>query len=226
VLGVSRYLRLIVRLLGFFAIAALLLALPSVNQSAAANPQHHWRDTATEEISTERYSNCDYGYYVDLPHGVVAHGSKPPSPNHGMIIDLIEPTSTTEALGKNLRRYISVGNSYNAAGLPSLAAVVDDNLKSFEQDKSDFHVIERVPTRLDGLDASLLRLRYEEGANRIFGELVISYRRPGPKALGNIVYEFQLITPEDTYSQDSKTFDKLLSGFHLTRLTVGTCSNG
>jgi len=217
---------LIVRLLGFIAIVSLLSALLSVVRTDTQSQQHHWRDTATEEISTGRYSNCDYGYYVDLPNEIVAHEAKPPSPNHGFIIDLAEPDSSADALSKKLARYISVGNIYDAAELPSLAAIVDDELKSLERDKSGFHVLERAPTRLGGLNATLLRLRYTEGIETISEVDIVSYRPRGPNKLGDVIYEFQLVTPEDTYPQDRHVFDEILSGFHLTTLSVGACSNG
>jgi hypothetical protein len=216
---------LIVRLSGFVAIVPMLWAVPSMIRTDFPIQQHHWRDTATEEIWTQRYSNCDHGYYVDLPDEIVAYGEKPPSPNHGVTIDLAEPLSTS-ALGEKLSRYISIENNYNAAELPSLAAIVDDELKSLEKDKSGFHVLERAPTRLGGLNATLLRLRYTEGTKTISEVEIISYRPPGPKGLGDIVYEFCLVTPEDTYSRDRKTFDDITSGFHLTKLPLGVCSNG
>lgn len=217
---------LIVRLLGFIAIVPLLWAFPSAIRTDFPSEQHHWQDTATEEISTGRYSNCDDGYYVELPNQIVAHGAKPPSPNHGFTIDLADPRSTTDVLGQKLSRYISVENNYNAAELPSLAAIVDDDLKSLEQDKSDFHVLERASTRLDGLNATLLRLRYAEGTETISEVDIVSYRPRGPKGRGDIIYEFRLVTAEDTYSQDKNIFDEILVGFHLTRLPLGACSNG
>lgn len=76
-------------------IASILAILPTfaAAQTKAAVPvksDHSKRVefTDTETLWRDRYANCDYGFYVLLPHGVVGHANLPPNPNHGFLIGL------------------------------------------------------------------------------------------------------------------------------------------
>lgn len=55
---------------------------------------HNWVETRFETIWRKRYTNCDEGYAVDLPSGVIAHDSLPPNPNHGFLISAAAPNTT------------------------------------------------------------------------------------------------------------------------------------
>jgi len=65
---------------------------------AAAGPQgKHWAETPDETIWRAKiYGNCDHGYFVNLPPGVIGHGSRSPSPNHGIAISAKNPSTTTQ----------------------------------------------------------------------------------------------------------------------------------
>jgi len=77
----------------------ITLLLPSLILAiaVAAYPQgKHWTETPDETIWRERYGNCDHGYFVNLPPGVIGHGTHSPSPNHGILISAKNPGITTE----------------------------------------------------------------------------------------------------------------------------------
>src|SRR5260370_7924954 len=58
--------------------------------------QQHWTQTSDETIWREKYTNCDKGYAVSLPKGVVAHGGLPPNPNHGFLVSPRAPDTVAE----------------------------------------------------------------------------------------------------------------------------------
>ena len=207
------------------AFVVAFLWSPPGCRNCSDNSQHHWQDTAAEQISVQRYSNCDHGYYVDLPDGFVAHGAKPPSPNHGFVINLADPGNTADALSKTLSRRIFVSNTANYQDLPSLNAIVESELHSMKAEATAFRVLERVPTKLGGLDATLVRVRYQVDAQNVDELDIFAYRSPRSGDVGDNIYVLGLITPESMYSSDKEVFDKIRQGFHLTGPTTGSCSN-
>src|ERR1022692_2044664 len=84
----------------------------------------HWTETKDELIWRGRYKNCDKGYLVSLPEGVVGHGSLPPLPNHGMLISPANPGITTE-ITLNESRVITVYDDNDAAELGSARAYLE-----------------------------------------------------------------------------------------------------
>src|SRR5580704_10312285 len=90
----------------------LLIALACA-PAQTKTPAPHGRETDTETIWTARYSNCDYGFYVVLPTGVVGHGAKPPAPNRGFAIDPAAARSTDTFNAADANRYIEVSSFYD-----------------------------------------------------------------------------------------------------------------
>jgi hypothetical protein len=95
--------------------------------------QRYWVETKTETIWRGRYTNCDKDWAVDLPIGVVAHASLPPSPNHRFLISAAEPGTAAEVTFDGQRiidfydEYVFVANTpldrkINGLGGPSLAS--------------------------------------------------------------------------------------------------------
>src|ERR1700733_13532969 len=82
-----------------------------------------WTETPNETIWRETYGNCDHGYFVDLPPGVVGHGAHSPTPNHGILISADNPGITTEVTLKEAR-LLDVYDSNDAAELGSPQAYV------------------------------------------------------------------------------------------------------
>ena len=202
----------------------MLFVKPTECQTANNKASQHWQETVAETIWRGVYSNCDYGYYVDLPVGMVAHSGKPPSSNHGSVIDLAEPSSASP-LATPLSRYIKIWNQYNAANLPSLSAIVDAELKSMRSGDSDFELVGRKVVRLDDLHATSVMVRFKERGVDVAETKVIAYRPPGPAGLGDIIYEISLVTTIENGDEDRATFQKVLLGFHTTALPEGVCVN-
>lgn len=186
--------------------------------------KHRWQRNTTEIVWHGRYSNCDYGYYVDLPEGVVAHTPKPPQPNHGAVIDLSRPGSGKE-LPIQLHRYLSIYSSYNVTDLSSLTPIVDEQLSIIGQGRRSFRVIAKSPARLAGIPATMVKARYvdADGTAIILG--IIAYRPSDARGLGNIVYKVMLTSTRATFGQDRAAFKAVLAGFHMTPLPLGACSN-
>ena len=90
---------------------------------AAASAQH-WTITSNELIWRSRYTNCDKGYAVALPDGVVAHGSLPPSPNHGILVSAAVPGTTAEVTLSD-SRIIDVYDTYDAEEVGSARAYLE-----------------------------------------------------------------------------------------------------
>src|ERR1700692_3203107 len=113
------------RLKLLFALAFTLSFASSENGYARWALKRHWKETASETLWTGRYNNCDYGYYVLLPNGVVGHATLPPSPNHGFLIALPDARTTNYALDRK-ERLIWVDASYNTSDAQSLADLVHE----------------------------------------------------------------------------------------------------
>ena len=84
-------------------ITLLLPTLIFAISFAAYSQGKHRTETSDETIWRERYGNCDHGYFVNLPPGFIGHGSHSPNPNHGILISVKNPGTTTEVTLKELR---------------------------------------------------------------------------------------------------------------------------
>jgi hypothetical protein len=94
----------------------MLFTSVSVPTSAGSSTplKRHWQETDSETLWTVRYTNCDYGFYVLLDPGVVAHDTLPPSPNHGFVIPLPDFGRTSYALNEK-KRFVWVDASYDTS---------------------------------------------------------------------------------------------------------------
>jgi hypothetical protein len=204
----------------------IALAAPLVAHSSSTGrvEMHTWRRTATEIVWRGRYSNCDYGYFIDLPEGAAAHSPKPPQPNHGAIVDLARPSSDEE-LSSHLRRYLSFDSRYNGTDSSSLTSVVDGELNVMGQDKKDFRVIAESPARMAGLPATLVKMSYADQEGAVIAVGIIAYRPPGARGLGNIIYKIMLTSTWATFDQDKAAFNTVVAGFHMRPLPLGACRN-
>jgi len=203
----------------------LLLVVALAVLLATAQTSPHWRETDTETIWTGRYSNCDYGYYVTLPAGVVGHGDKSPAPNHGFVLNPAAPERTETFTTVDSNRYIGVNNYYDVADhAHSIRATLNYYAGLGEIEKSaNFTVLGQEDFRLAGLNAKRIQLRRVEGSQTLREDRIVAYRPPGHDS--GVVYQFTLVTPENSYGEDNSLFDEIVRGFHLTKLPIGECSN-
>jgi hypothetical protein len=180
--------------------------------------QRHWEQTQTETIWRDRYTNCDYGYYVLLPAGVIAHGSHSPSPNHGFLVPLPDVARTSYA-SINEERFVWVNANYNVSDYHSLAGVANYELDLMKAGESAFRVVERKSAKLAGLRAIYVRVVYETPKGRVVEQKVIALR-------SGIVYTIGLRTREAEYRPDDEQFREICKGLKLLRLPRGACTNG
>ena len=175
----------------------------------------HWAITPNETIWRDRYTNCDKGYAVDLPAGVVAHASLPPNPNHGFLISASDPGTTLEVILEN-RRIVDVYDEYDSMEVGSARAYLGFVLKQIPI-KTILQIREIM---FQGLRAVEARYRVKANDSTELKEELIIYRKSG-----NLIYVLMLRTTAQHYTGDSALFAKIRAGFHLRPIPKGECSN-
>jgi hypothetical protein len=175
----------------------------------------HWAETPNELIWRALYTNCDKGYAVRLPAGVVAHASHPPNPNHGFLISASNPGTTAEVTYED-PRVIGVFDEYDAAELGSARAYLDFELRNVPK-KEDLQIQDTVFQGLHGVHA-----RYRVNAKdtvHLNESLIVFRKREG------LVYHLILQTTDKHYEADSALFAQIRAGFRLLTIPKGECSN-
>jgi hypothetical protein len=173
----------------------------------------HWHETPDETIWRGRYTNCDKGWAVDLPPGVVAHDSLPPTPNHGFLISTVNP-GTTSKVSLDDQRIIDIYDEYDAMELGSARGYLDWELKN-TADKKALEVRETVLQGLRGVQA---RYQVKAGDSAQLMESLIFLRR-------GVVYHLLLKTTDQHYKTDSALFARVRAGFRLLPFPKGACVN-
>jgi len=210
--------------IGLFSLGLLPGQIPLCSQARQATAGHHWEETATETIWRGEYRNCDYGYLVLLPDHIIGHSTKAPNPNDGFSVDPEKANSTLPTSGKASRN-ISVWNHYNAAELPTLKAIADNELRLDAESKHDYHILSRSSVKVATLPGIMVKASYNAGETTVSEIKIIAYRPPGRNDLGDMVYVLSLVTNEASRAEDTITFNKILAGFRLTALPLGSCTN-
>ncbi len=201
-------------------VSAIAFAHLSFAPGAIGHPPH-WRETPNETIWTGKYSNCDHGYYVLLPSGVIGHsGSLPPAPNHGFQIDLANPSGTNTVPPSSVRRFWV----WDSPGFESESEVsktddsLDDTKSKGTTEASQF--LRRTFLRVGGQKAVHIHSSLKNGKDLLIEDYVNFY---SPDATTE--YQFKLITPRADYAADKRLFDQVLAGFRFTTIPDGECSN-
>lgn len=194
--------------------AGLLAQSPSMGK--------HWRETDDETIWTGRYSNCDYGYCVILPAAVVAHATKSPGSNHGFAINLSSPQSTASFGISGRHRFIEVYNLYDVADHgESTSSTLDYYLTIGEiNNEEGVQRLSRSVYTLAGLSAKRVHTRWTENGTAMRRDRILAYRRTG-----GILYQLTLQTPEKDFNRDEQVFERIVTGFRVSKLANGECSN-
>jgi hypothetical protein len=180
--------------------------------------QRHWTQTADETIWHVKYTNCDKGYAVELPTGVVAHGSLPPSPNHGFLISALAPETTSEVT-LDADRLVGVYATYGAAEYGSARGYLKQELEW----EGPIEVVANYDTKFQGQPAAYAHFRKTKGETTLETEEVIVYRRS--KSVGPIFYVLWLRSTSQSYAQDRKLYEQIRSGFRILPAPKGQCSN-
>ncbi len=181
--------------------------------------QRHWTQTADETIWNSKYTNCDKGYAVELPTGVVAHASLPPNPNHGFLISALAPETTSEVT-LDAERLVGVYDTYDAMEYGSAQAYLREE---FEHAGS-IEVLAHGDTKFRGLPAAYVHYRKKNGDIAIETEEIVIFRTH-PKNSVPIFYTIWLRTPSPHYEEDRKLYQQVRDGFHLIPIPRGECSN-
>jgi hypothetical protein len=192
--------------------AFLIFALVSL-------PSQHWTQTADETIWRGRYTNCDKGWAVNLPHNVVAHGSLPPYPNHGFLVSADVPDTTAEVT-LNGQRLVGIYDEYDAAGFGSARAYLESNVKHAGQ----VTIVEEHDSALQKLPAAYIRYRSKNAETTIENVELVAYRAH-PKNSSPIFYVVWFRTPSQYYAQDRELYLELRDAFYLLPIPAGECSN-
>jgi hypothetical protein len=173
----------------------------------------HWVETRSETIWHGRYTNCDKGWAVDLPRGVLAHGSLPPNPEHGFLISATNPGTTDEVTADALR-VIDVYDEYDAMEFHTARAYLDWELKNTESKV----VLDVRGTVLQGLHGIQAKYRVKSSGSEQIVESLIFLRR-------DIVYHLLLRTTDQYYKADSALFSRIRAGFRMLPIPKGECVN-
>jgi hypothetical protein len=192
--------------------AVILFPVPAGTGFAQSGLQRHWRETDSETLWTQRYNNCDYGYYVLLPAGVVGHGTHSPSPNHGFSVPLPD-VGTTAYVPEENDRFIWVDASYNVTDADSLADVVA------EREKGEAKTRVRTATKMAGVPAIQIKTESVSGDHIVVEVETVALR-------AGIIYTIGMRTPSAHIVGDEVEYRRILQGFRLLKLPRGVCSNG
>ncbi len=192
---------------------------PACNAQRGRQTNRNGPETDSGSLWRARYNNCDYGYFVLLDPGVVAHSTPPPSPNHGFLIPLPEmgrksPATDSEA------RFLWVDASYDSwDDSPSLARAVASEIRFSEENIRSAKLIARRPTTLAGLKASFFEISYLSSVHAdAVDEETIALR-------SDIVYTVGLRTDKLHQAADVSQMKRIAAGFRLTKFPVGECAN-
>jgi hypothetical protein len=196
------------------SMAVVLCALAFAQQDAGPEGKY-WQQVESETLWRVRYVNCEYGFAVALPPGVIAHAAKPPSPNHGFFISLYEPGRVTP-VSSDSDRLLWVDADSNATGQNSLKDVVKYEIDLLKQDQRKFTVLEKQNTMLGGVAAVAFVVQYKTPEGNALEERVIALRD------GN-VFTLAMRSSEGDQPTDGPLFQKLRTGFTFLPATQGEC---
>jgi hypothetical protein len=186
---------------------------------AAGEGVRHWTHTETEIIWQGRYKNCDYGYAVILPDGLVAHGDLPPSPNHGVLVSAKEPGITAQVTLAEARLIYVNNEYYDAADSGSVREYLKRSREKNEE------VVETENLTFKGLSAVYSHSRIKLGTDKVEKVEMVLYRNGAHTGRSDILYVIALRTPAEYFSQDSVLYNKILDGFEVLPVPKGECSN-
>jgi hypothetical protein len=203
----------------------ITLLLPSLILAIAiaAYPQgKHWTETPDETIWRGRYGNCDHGYFVNLPPGVIGHGTHSPGPNHGILISAQNPGITTDVTLEE-PRLVDVYDSTDAGELWSARAYVEQYILKPENASEKITILERRDTKFRGSTAVYVHFRKATKHSASDIEELVVYRVP--KGIGPTFYVVMLRTTPEFYSRDHALYLQIRDGLEFVPVPPGQCSN-
>lgn len=198
-------------------IVSLLVAI-----AIAGAQTRHWTETSNELLWRGRYNNCDHGYFVNLPRGVVGHGSLPPAPNHGILVSAGSPNATIVVTLKQ-GRVLDVYDSSDATELASPQAYLE-RYELKPADASDrITILERRDAKFRGFPAAYVHFRTSRASLVAEVEELVVYR--APKEIGPLFNVVLLRSTPEFYRRDHVFFVQIRNGLRFAPVPAGTCSN-
>jgi hypothetical protein len=203
--------------------ARLLLSVPLFVIALAAHSQgKHWTETPDETIWRGRYGNCDHGYFVNLPPGVIGHGNHFPSPNHGFLVSAKDPSTTTPVTLEEAR-LVDVSDSNDTTELGGAQAYVEQYILKSENALGKITILGRRNTNFRGSTAAYVHLQRATEHSRSEVEALVVYRTT--IGIGPSFYVIMLRTTPEFYSRDHALYLQIRDGVNFAPVPRGECSN-
>jgi len=201
----------------------VLIILFLVPPSALASSQvKHWTETPNELLWQGQYKNCDKGYLVKLPAGVIAHGSRPPYPNHGILISAENPRTTAEVTLED-QRFVDVYDTNDASALGSARAYLERYELTPGKASEKITMLEDRNTDFRDSLAVYVHFRKTNGASITEVEELVVYRTH--KEIGPLFHVVLLRTTPEDYNRDHALFVQIKDGLEFIPVPKGECSN-
>ncbi len=207
------------RLVRLFALSILVCAMAFAQ--TAPTPTHS-SETADQTTWTGRYANCESGFYLLLPAGVVGHEAKVTGPNQGFAVNPAALASTAAFSASNSQRFIEVVSYYDLEDHgESTSATIDYYLSlGVLSGEENFVTLGKQSYRLAGLSAKWEEVRWVENSAAIRRDRIIAFRSGA-----GVLYQLTLQSPEKTFSGDEVLFNQIVAGFHVSKLPNDGCSD-
>lgn len=143
----------------------------------------------------ERYVNCNYGYSLTIPNGLVGRSSPPPAPQHGFGI----------VLSQDSQGYLWIDGSYNSLEWTSLDEMADEYIKWIKEDTQKIISIEKSSITLGGIPAIRLITRYTCQDAMFVEDDILSIDKNG-----GIAYTIGLSSSDNHYTEYKKILEDIV----------------
>jgi hypothetical protein len=128
--------------------------------AAQNNAKAHVTNTDSETLWTGRFAHCDYGFYVLLPRGMVAHANCPPNQIHGFTVALPE-LGTRQEVSSRRQRFIWTNAEYDASDSTSPKESAAYYINSVGHGEPGRIVSETRLVKLGTLPATRIKVEYD-----------------------------------------------------------------
>ena len=159
---------------------------------------------AGQLADTNRYVNCDYGYAVTIPSGLVVE--IPEYQNHGFLLHFPDQESM-----------IYVYNKYNSIESKKPKAVFDYELDFLKDDstKTDLRIFNKRRKLVQKMHTIEVTASYKQDGKAWKSEIFIMYRPDQGDRLGKIVYVVRLSAPTAHFDNAMPYFNGTVEGLQL-----------
>jgi hypothetical protein len=158
---------------------------------------------------------------VNLPPGVVGHGSHSPNPNHGILISARNP-GTTDAVTFDEPRLVSVYDANLVEGIGSPRDYLKGELKPDEPSEK-ITVIGKSEMRFRGWPAMCVHFRRTNKRSISEIEELVVYSTP--KRISPLFTIVELRTTPEHYREDRALYLQAREGLEFIPAPEGACSN-